>query len=644
MDSLQNVNQNNQTTSTRNKFEFGTEENPRDSRGLPKNIASYQPKGLERDRLVLMSYDIETGNTNLNTPFLELDNRTLQMAFYDFYRSFIGFTQTHATTDPEAAWQSYLHKPYIMNKSQVMIAHTVANMVYPFWFARNDANEVAHLEGNVIQALSDIVLEDVEYVDKMVRSITSVCYMPFVVVKKYFDGERHRVKIVDMTTFKFANFYESNIQNQRFLIDDELVDFWELDAIYKDTENWKYVKPGADVYFDANSQMFLYRHDGQALRNLVRRRTYYNKALDIELVVVNGVMISDPDQKIKRLGKKKHRPYPYATLVFENFGRETIVGRTLAQKLWSDERLASMLNSVLYDMTRQAVSPSLIAYGSENMTAKAFAPGSVINAGNNDNFKVEPVLPPNSVNLKAAFDMLSYLDGMASEASNSDAQRGGIIDKTTTARQSVIAQQNADIVAMGTFVKNLEKFVRDISLLTMDDIFQFELAKDIDKVTNNVAWKSSLLLHSKSKNSSTLIRLADNNFASPEEKLKAEVALADEANAKGFKTIYQINPDKYMEIEYDCKVDVQMSAVKNKEIQKALALEYNQMMMMNPTYDIYEGAKKVTQFYYPEDVDTLIHKPEQTQTGQMPGAEQMSKPASSMTKQMINNQVNKELV
>jgi hypothetical protein len=198
---------------------------------------------------------------------------------------------------------------------------------------------------------------------------------------------------------------------------------------------------------------------------------------------------------------------------------------------------------------------------------------------------------------------------------------------------------------MGTFVKNLEKFVRDISLLTMDDIFQFNLVKDIDKATNKITWKSALLLNPKSKNGTTLIRLADNNFDSPEEKIMAEAILADEAEEKGYKTIYQINPDKYMNIEYDCSVSVQQSVMRNKEIQKALALEYHQLMSQNPTYDIYEGAKKVTNFYYPEDVDTLIHKPQpQNQMGQMPGPEQMSRPSSGMTKQMINNQVNKELV
>lgn len=629
-----------QSTYRSDRYDYGTKEDPRDSRGYPENRAQYQPKDDERQTLVEMSYDVDVGNTNLNTPYLELDNRTLQMAFYDFYRSYIGFTQTHATTDPESAWQSYLHKPYIMNKSQVMVGQVLANMVYPYFFARNDMNEIAHMEGDVIQALSDLVFDDTEFMMQMVRAVTSVCYMPYVITKKYFDGKKHKMKLVDMTTFKFANFYECDIQNQRFVIEDELVDFWEMSQLYGNHPNWKYVTPGADIYFDANSQMFLYRHDGYALKNLVRRRTWYSKALNKQIVQINGIMLCDPHQPLLRLGAKKDRPYPFATLVFESFGRETIVGRTLAQKLWSDERLASMLQSMAYSMAQQAVVPTLVAYGSQNITSRVFAPGTVVNAGNDTNFKVEPIIE-NSQNMKAAYDMLEYIDGLADTTSNSDALRGGQAQAGIPARNAVIAAQNAEITQIGPFVKNLEAFVRDIGLLAMDDIFQHDLGKDIDKVTNNIQWKASILIGAKSKNRATLIRLADNTFQDPVDKDLAEAKLADEANEKGYKTIYQINPNEYDVIQYDCQTSVQQSMMKNKEIQKALAMEFQQAMQTNPYYNLYEGSRKVTEFYYPDEIDTLIQKPQQNPFPGNPTPPQQTPAAGQpMGGQLINNTQN----
>ncbi len=629
-------------TTKNTSYTYGTSDDKRDSQGIPQNQASYQPTGEEKDTLIQMGYDVETGNTNLNLPYLELDNRTLQMAFYDFYRSFIGFTQTHASNDPESGWQSYLHKPYIMNKSQVFIGQAMAHMVSPYWSARNDANEMAMMEANVIQALGDIVFDDVEFLEKMVRAVTSVCYMPYVVVKKFYDGKKHRLKLVDMTTFKFANFYESDIQNQRFVIEDELVDFWEMDKLYSSHPNWKYVKPGVEIYFDESSQLFLYRTDGLTIKNLVRRRTWYSKALNKEIVQINGVILCNPKQTIKRLGRKKGRYYPFATIVFENFGRDTIAGRTLAQKLWADERLASRLQSMAYDMTKQAVVPSVIAYGSENLTARIFAPGTIVNAGNNDNFKISPVIE-NSKNLQTAYNMLQYIDTLADQASQSDSLRGGQAEKGIPARNAVIAAQNAEIVQLGTFKFSLEKFVRDIGLLTMDDVFQFDLAKDIDPITNNIKWKAALLLPEKSKGHSILIRLADNTFASEEEKTTAEMLLAEEANKKGYKTIWQINPDKYMQIEYDCRTSVKEATDKSKEVLQSLAIEYDQYMRSNPVYDIYEGAKQVTEFYYPEKVDILLHKP-QPQTPGQPTPPILGTPPPGAQTPGANNPIGRQVV
>ena len=198
----------------------------RDFNGNPKNMAAYQPVGVERERLTQIQSDIETGETILNTPYLELDNNTIAQAFYNYCRSFVGFTRTHASLDPESDWQTYLHKPIIANKAQVFTAQVAAQLISPYYTAIDDKNEVATGESGVIQALGDMLFTDPDFALKIIRAVTCATYMPYVIVKKYFDGKKHCTKICDMTTFKFANFYEPNIQNQRFVIEDELIDFF----------------------------------------------------------------------------------------------------------------------------------------------------------------------------------------------------------------------------------------------------------------------------------------------------------------------------------------------------------------------------------------------------------------------------------
>lgn len=612
--------------------------NGRSMDGKPQNQAAWQPKGVELQRMVDIQRDVETGDVILNTPYLELDNKTISQAFYDYYRSFIGFTRTHASVDPESDWQTYLHKPIIANKAQIFTAQVAAQMISPYYTAVDDANEVAQNESNVIQAFGDMLFTDPDFSLKIIRAVTCATYMPYVVVKKYYDGKKHCVKLVDMTTFKFANFYEPDIQNQRFVIEDELIDFFDAQALYGSHANWKYVTPGADVYYDTNSHVFLYRNDGISLRNMVRRRTYYNRSMDLELTLVQGILVSDPNQKLRRLGKEKGRPYPYSTLVYENFGRDTIAGRPLAMKLWGDERLASMMQSILYDMTKQAVIPTAVSYGSENLTARMWAPGTIINAGANQNFKVEPIMP--RTDLDSAYKMMQYIDQQASENSQSDALRGGVANPNIPARNAVIATQNAEITQLGTFKLNMEKFMHDFGLLTMDDIFQFNIGKQLDKVTGNVKWKGSIVVPSMDKNGAILIRQANNDFATEEDKVRAELALADEMEKKGYKTIYQINPDLYKDIDYTCQVSVQRSANKNKEVQKALAMEYHTIMQNNPMYNLYNGSKKVTKYFYPESVDELIQKP---QVNQQPGqglpTSQQPGPHLPTSNQLLNNTV-----
>ena len=239
-----------------------------------------------------------------------------------------------------------------------------------------------------------------------------------------------------------------------------------------------------------------------------------------------------------------------------------------------------------------------------------------------------------------AYKILQYLDSQASENSNIDALRSGVAQKDVPARNAVIASQNAEIASLGTFMKNMEKFIHDFGLLSMDDIFQFNIGKDIDKVTGNIGWKASIIVPSEDENGKILIRQANNTFASEEEKEMAQHELAVEAEKKGYKTIWQINPDLYKNIEYVCQVSFQRSQNKNKEVQKALAMEFQQIMQNNPFYDLYEGTKEVAKYFYPDKVNTLVRKPQENPNApQALPPNQQRAPRLPTTNQLLNNTV-----
>lgn len=617
----------------------------RDFNGNKQMLSSWQPDDKWKDLLANIWNDVQIGNNNLTAPRIELDNRSQVVAFWSYYNAFIGSTRTHASNDPESSWQSYMHKPIIMSKSQILIAHTVANMIYPAYIAQNENSSEDDLKSNVLQLLGDYVFDDPDFAQQIVTAVTAVTFSPVVIVEKGYDDGKHWVKLVDMTTFKYANYWERDVQKQRFVIKDERIDYFDAQALYGNHPNWKHINPGQDCYLDVVTYAYYYSTIPSDQRNTVRRLTYYNKAKDLKITLINGIPVCNIDEKIPRLGKKKKRAYPFATLVYENLGRNTFVGRPFAQKLWADEVLASGLQSMTYDMTKQAVAPTKIVWGSDNLTARDFGPGTIVNAGNNKNFKVENIT--NGDSLQAAYNMLEYLSRQDTENTNIDALRGGITGSGSTAREVVIANENAKIVSQGTFAKNLDKFMQDIGALTMDDIFQFDLVKTINKSTNNIEYKSALIINtdnSTKNEDKILIKFADNTFESPEERLQAEVALADLIERDNLKTIYQINPKEYQEIDFYVRTSVERAVTKNKELQKALATEFYQVTAMNPYIDQVENTRQLVKQYYPERVHELVKAPEQPQPqAQSPGdlVAQMQNTQKKMptTNQLLNNTI-----
>lgn len=573
------------------------------------NYASYQPEGEWKELLPMIQRDIEIGENNLNTSYRELDGRSIREAFYDFYQSFIGSNKTHASSDPESSWQSYIHKPYIMNKAQTFIAHAIASIIYPEFTVRTDDGQTDNKElAKALNVLAEYNYDEMDYVSRVIKSVTGVCYMPYVIIEKGYANGKHYTKMVDPTTFKYSNPFEEDIQKQRFVIKENWIDEDDAEQLYGKHENWKYVESGENCYWDSFNNYMTFNTVPADQKHRVKETVYFNRSKNLQLTLINGIPVCKPDQKIKRkVGYKKGRPYPFARIIFEDLGMGTMFGRPLAQKLWSEELLASRLQSMVYDMTRQAVAPARLVKGSEGATAQMFAPGSLINSSD-PNFQVESL--GNDSNLNAGYNMMQYLDKQASENSASDALRSGVTGSRSTAREIVAAQQNAQI-QLGTFIKNMENFAEEIAYLTMDDIFQYDFVKKIDELTGNIEYKSEFVMSKEDKKK--LIDLSVKSGMSEAEKELEMLKKWDKANERGYESIYSLNPELVENIDFRVECSYKNVQSKSMELQKALAVEYHTMMINtgSPNYNRYEGDVMVTEQFYPNKVDILINNPEE---------------------------------
>lgn len=580
---------------------------------IPKNISSFKPSDDWKKVLSRIQEDDTIGENNLNNPLPELNGRSIRTAFYDFYRAFIGSSDTHKSDDPSLGWQSYVHNPIIMNKSQTFIAHAIAGIIYPEWQTRNIDGDVDTKELiRAINVLSEYTYSEMDYVSRMIKSITGVCYMPYVIIEKGFANGKHFTKFVDPTTFKYSNLYEEDIQKQRFTIKEEYIDYYDAETLYKNDENFIYVKKGENCYYDETQGMMLFKIVDNDKQNKVLMKTYRNRGMDMEIVLLNGIPMGKPTGKLKRtVGKKKQRPYPFARIIFEDLGLGSMVGRPLAQKLWNDEQFASDMQSMLYNMTVMALNPPTLIKGSDALSAEALAPASIINTSDS-NMQIEPISV--GQNLTSGMNMLEMIRRQSNENAQSDALRAGVTGSGTTAREVVIAQQNAQI-QLGTFIKNMENFAKDIAEITLDDIFQYDFIKKIDKLTNKIEYKSSFVLNDGDRKK--MVRLFAKDDMTKEEQELYVLDLVDKKE-EGYEAIYDINPELVKDIDFKAICSFKNAQSNSAELQKALAVEYHTMMIntASPNYNRLEGDKMVTEQFYPDMVDVLVKEPEAPQPEQ----------------------------
>ena len=73
-------------------------------------------------------------------------------------------------------------------------------------------------------------------------------------------------------------------------------------------QNFKdYVRPGLQVVFDEGTDLFYQQFDEELRKNLVEEVIYYDRTQDLQLIMVNGVLLTDPDHPNPRLDKR----YPF---------------------------------------------------------------------------------------------------------------------------------------------------------------------------------------------------------------------------------------------------------------------------------------------------------------------------------------------
>jgi hypothetical protein len=192
--------------------------------------------------------------------------------------------------------------------------------------------------------------EQSKYEDMFINAVQEMCVNPAIVLFQDYAKVLKQIKdkktkklsdvvdeiysgfissIVPLDELFIGNIYEPEIQNQPFIIRRKLIDFTSAKRKYAKNDDFKYVKPGVKTFFDKGTDTFYEASDDELEDRLVEEVIYWNRFADLELHVVNGILLDDPDEPMRR----DDEMYSFASSVYETYNSRFFYGMALVQKL-----------------------------------------------------------------------------------------------------------------------------------------------------------------------------------------------------------------------------------------------------------------------------------------------------------------------
>lgn len=570
------------------------------------SISSYMPTEDERNIRTMIIRHFTLGYTTMYKPRREFNDLSVigratvdQMSFNTY--------QPNNGEAPEGdlvqGWRSNAIRPVVRNKCISVAAHATAQLIFPKIFAYNDQSDVQTDAARVMEDLMEWSADQSEYTDTTLNAVISSLYNPasitytefgevYRTVKKDKDNKGRWIpeKQIDedLSGFKdstvacdelyIENFYENDIQKQGWLIWRRVIGYDLASTKYGGMENWKYVKPGVQVIFNDPNQTFYECYDSTMRTESVEEVIYWNKKIDLKLILVNGVLLTDFDNPNPRVDKL----YPFIKFGYENLDEgNCFYYKSLAFKMQSDANIINTLYPMIIDGTYLNIFQPMVNYGSETIGSDVIVPGGVTTL-TDPNSKLEGI--PVAQNIKAGMDTLMEAERSVSESSEDPIQQGQSPQGENTAYEISRLEQNASTV-LGLFIKMIAQYVRQYGRLRIGDIVQHLTIVDVDKITDNpeLVYKS-FLVKGKGKTEQKKIQFTNKVPETPissKEALVQSYKVLGEEKRTGME-IYKVNPKIFRELCYKVVVSPDVLHPRSEDLERAMKLELYDRAIQNP--------------------------------------------------------------
>jgi hypothetical protein len=581
---------------------------------ITDEMSDYNPTEEEnrvRD-LILKHFVLAT--TNMYTPRVEFNDLSLitrdqydQMSF-NTYQPNNGQAWEGA---PQAAWRSRAIRPVVRNKCMSIAAHATARLIFPKVFAFNENSDEQHDAAEVMEDLMEWSGDVANYpFTALMRVITalsspaSIGYTEYgevtrtVKTEKGEDGKwiEKRIRdeaypcfmdtVVPVNQLYIENMYEPDIQRQGFLIWRKVYSFSDAQTKYNGIyENFKYVKPGVQTIYDDANRTFYYVYDPNMRQEDVEEVIYWNKNLDLKIILVNGVMLTSSDNPNPRMDKM----YPFDKFGYEPINNRFFYYKSLAFKLQHDAEIVNTLYQMVVDGTYLSIFKPMVNVGGEIIASDVIVPGAVTTLS-------DPNADLRAINvgsdLRSGLETLSVVEKSISESSQEPLQQGEASGSGTTAYEISRLENNANTV-LGLFLQMIAKHVKDFGNLRKGDILQYLTAAEVVDITGNaeMSYKTFFLQGENNKNKKIEFKSDQPDDYTYDEYLEASYKLLAEEEDKKM-TIARVNPQLFRELQYLVMINPDVMSPRSEDLMRAFNLEtYDRMVQAPQMFDPEETAK-----------------------------------------------------
>jgi hypothetical protein len=571
---------------------------------IQAEIAEYSPDDTTKDVQALILKHFVLATVNMYTPRVEFNDMSLigrdqydQMSFNTYQPN----NGEGWEGDSQANWRSRALRPIVRNKCMSIAAHATARLIFPKVFAYNENSDEQKDAAQIMEDLMEWSGDVSNYpYTALMRVITalaspaSIGYTEYgevlrtVKVEKGLDGKwiEKRVRdeaypcfmdaVVPVNQLYIENIYEPDIQKQGFIIWRKVYSYAEAQNKYNGVyENFKYVRPGVQTIFDDANRTFYYVYDPNMRSENIEEVIYWNKNLDLKIIMVNGVMLTECDNPNPRQDKL----YPFDKFGYEPINNRFFYYKSLAFKLQHDAQIINTLYQMVIDGTYLSIFKPMVAVGGEIIASDVIVPGAVTSFSD-PNADLRPINV--GADLKGGLETLSVVENSINESSQEPLQQGSSEGGAQTAYEISKLEQNANTI-LGLFLQMISKHVQDFGKLRMDDILQYLTLPEVSDITGEpeMTYKTFFMKGANNKNKKIEFDTSIPDSMTKDEYKSRSYDLLTEEEDKGM-SIAKVHPQMFRDLQYLVTIKSDVLQPRSKDLERAFSLELYDRAIANP--------------------------------------------------------------